>query len=153
MKSSLKYRSNDLNSTITDKQSSEHSQRSKLTRRPICRASYHLYPLRIPRLELIETKLFYIVKNLFDNLCPKYNPDDAKKCCLLLADSSIALSKSLKINRFKIVSHVNVIQKLGQSAMVSSKSLILPNIDRFISVAYEKNDFIVVCSVFVFYFD
>lgn len=152
MKSSLKYRANDLSSTITDKQSSEYSQRNKLIRLT-CRPSYHLYPLRIPRLELIETKLFTTIKNLFDNSCPTYNSINAKKCCLLLADSTIALTKCLKINRFKVVAHVSVIQKIGQSAMHSSKSLILPNFDRFTSVTYEKDDYIVVCSVFVFYFD
>jgi hypothetical protein len=99
----------------------------------------------------LNEKLYNVMRETFENRCKVYEPNEAKYSCRLVCDRARVLAKSLKLDRYKYVINTVVLQKLGQSVIISSSVLSSPNSDGYVYQKYEANDFVVICLIHAMY--
>ena len=97
-------------------------------------------------------KIYNLIKETFDaKTNGVYNPNEAKNCCRLVTDKARALAKSLKFERYKYVINTIVLQKLGQSVLVTSAATSSPSSDGYVCQKYETKEFVVICIFYAIY--
>uniref|UniRef100_A0A0B6ZH46 Tctex1 domain-containing protein 1 n=1 Tax=Arion vulgaris TaxID=1028688 RepID=A0A0B6ZH46_9EUPU len=108
-------------------------------------------PGQIFRPDKVEYSVQEILTRFLKNF--KYTPEDSKRMCVSISSEIKSRVKKMNLPRYKIVSHVIIMQNRGQGSNISSRCLWATSTDCFASLTFRTQQMICVANVYGVYFE